>query len=221
MKIIITEQQYKKINENLLLEIRPHKCLPPGYRPGTEYGRDELSKIFVCLTGEPNKFPVKAVQEFFFPKDPSGRELKMDPMAMSTNQSPTVFSIDKMVNFEKKITRNITMGTTILDPSKFAPIVINAFSIMQQRPDFHKRIGYQVNKIIKNNYNTLSVTPDDEPIAFESIGGKLFLQEGWHRVMAILYLLQKGEIKPEEAKVYSVILYRESSYRPQYQMMDN
>jgi len=221
MKIIITEEQYKKINETLLLEIRPHKCLPPGYRPGTRYGRDELAKIFVCLTGEPQKFPVKAVREFFFPKPPGGGELRMDPMAMRTNQSPTEFSIDKMVNFEKKITRNITMGTTILDPSKFAPIVINAFSIMRQRPDFNKRIGYQVNKIIENNYDTLSITPDDEPIAFESIGGKLFLQEGWHRIMAILYLLQKGEIKPEEAKIYSVILYRESSYRPQYQMMGN
>ena len=221
MKIIITEEQYKKINENLLLEMRPHKCLPSGYRPGTEYGRDELSKIFVCLTGEPHKFPVKAVREFFFPKHPQGHDIKMDPMAMRDNQSPTVFSIDKMVNFEKKITRNITMGITTIDINKFAPIVVNGFSIMQQRPNFHKRIGYQVNKIIENNYDTLSVTPEDEPIAFESIGGKLFLQEGWHRVMAILYLLQKGEIKPDDAKVYSVILYRESSYKPQYQMMDS
>jgi hypothetical protein len=221
MKIIITESQYAKINHKLLLEIRPHKCLPSDYRPGTEYGRDELAKIFVCLTGEPQKFPVRAVREFFFPKDPQGRTLKMDPMNMRTNQSPHPFSMDRMVNFEKKITRNITMGVTKISMDRFAPIVVNGFSIMQQRPDYNKRVGYQINKIIENNYDTLSVTPDDEPIAFESIGGKLYLQEGWHRVMAILYLLQKGEIKPDDAKVYSVILYRESSYKPQYQMMNS
>ena len=67
--------------------------------------------------------------------------------------------------------------------------------------------------IRENDYNTLVVTPPNEPMVFEVVDGEFFIQEGWHRLMAILELIELGEISPEQAKAYVVNVFRNSNFK--------
>ena len=188
------------------------KCLPKSYRPGEKYGRDELAKLFVCYTGEPKKFPIIAVKEWLFPKLPGGGFADQDPMKLNYGQ-PYTFTMEQMAKTENRETRNITIGIKTIDISQFPEQMQEWINLKKNRPKFKERFDYQLNKIRENNYDTTIVTPENEPIVFESINKKLYLYEGWHRVMAILELLDKGEITPDQAKIYAVVVYRNSNYK--------
>jgi hypothetical protein len=194
------------INESL------KKCLPKSYRPGDKYGRDELAKMFVCYTGDPKKFPVIAVKEWLFPKLPGGGFIDQDPMKLNYGQ-PYTFTLEQMAKVENRDTRNITIGIKTLDITQFPEQTQRWFNLKKNAPNFEERFKYQIDMIRENDYDTTIVTPKDEPIVFESVDKKLYLQEGWHRTMAILELLDNGEITPDQAKVYAVTVYRGPDYK--------
>jgi len=196
----------------IITESRPGFCLPKDYTPGTKYGRDELAKMFVCFTKDPKKFPLLAVKEWLFPQLPGGGFTPQDPMSMSYGQ-PYTFTMERMAKVEDKNTRNITVGIKTIDPTQLPDETKRWFSIKQKSPGFQDRFDYQINKIRENDYDTTVITPQDEPMVFEVINRKLYIQEGWHRLMAILMLLEKGEITPDQAKVYAVTVFRSPDFK--------
>jgi hypothetical protein len=205
------QENIYRIKEMMGINESSKKCLPKSYKQGEKYGRDELAKMFVCYTGDYKKFPILAVKEWLFPNLPGGGFVDQDPMKMNFGQ-PYSFTIEQMAKSENKNTRNITIGIKTIDSNQFPVQAQRWFNLKRNAPKFKERLEYQIDKIRKNNYDTTVVIPMDEPIVFESIDKKLYLQEGWHRVMAILELLDKGEITPEQAKVYAVTVYRNSDY---------
>ena len=205
------QENIHRIKEVMGINESSKKCLPKSYKPGQKYGRDKLAEMFVCNTGDPKKFPVLAVKEWLFPKLPDGGFVEQDPMKMNFGQ-PYTFTIEEMAKGENRDTRNITMGVRKIDLNQFPEQTKRWFELKRNAPNFEKRLEYQLNKIRENDYDTLVVTPQDEPMVFESIDKKLYIQEGWHRLMAILELLDKGEITPDQAKVYAVTVYRSSDF---------
>jgi hypothetical protein len=206
------QEDISRIKQVMGLHESMKKCLPKSYKNGDKYGRDELASMFSCLTGEPKKFPVTAVREWLFPLLPDGSFRPQDPMRLNFGQ-PYTFTLEQMAKVENRDTRNVTVGIKTIDPNQFADRTQRWFEMKMKAPFFQQRLEYQMNKIRENGFDTTVVTPENEPIVFESVGGKLYLQEGWHRVMAILELLKKGEITPDQAKVFMVVVYRVPSYR--------
>lgn len=188
------------------------KCIPKGYKSGDKFGRNELAKMFVCYTGNPDKFPVVAVREWLFPKLPGGSFIEQDPMKLNFGQ-PYTFTLEKMASVENKNTRNVTIGVKNINFDDLHVRHKKWFEIKRKQKDFQSRLDYQMNKIRENNYDTTIVTPKDEPIVFESIDKTLYLQEGWHRLMGVMELIKLGEISPNDAKLYCVIVYRTPGYK--------
>jgi hypothetical protein len=206
------QENIQRILEVMGVNESVRKCLPNTYKPGDKYGRDELASMFVCFTGEPKKFSILAVREWLFPLLPDGSFTPQDPMKLNYGQ-PYNFTLEQMAKVENRDTRNVTIGIKTINPDLFDERTQRWFQIKKNAPSFQKRIDYQLNKIRENGYDTTIVTPKNEPIVFESVNNKLYLQEGWHRVMAILELVEKGEIEPDQAKLYTVIVYRNPNYR--------
>ena len=165
-------------------------CLPKDYTPGKKYNKTQLAKMFICYTGKPNKFPLNVVKEWLYP---GPDDLMADPMKLTDGRQ--TFTIKQQANLEDRDTRNITTKIINLDPKQLHKLTTWAFSYKMKAPDFKSRVNYQINKIKNNNLNTLIITPDDKPIIFESFSkNELNLLEGWHRVYAILTLIENKEI---------------------------
>ena len=205
-------EDIERIKQVMGINESSKNCLPKTYRNGDKFGRDELASMFSCFTGEPKKFPVSAVREWLFPLMPNGSFIPQDPMRLNFGQ-PYTFTLEQMAKVENRDTRNITIGVKTIKPSQFADRTQSWFQMKKNTPTFQKRLEFQLNKIRENGYDTTVVTPENEPLVFESVNNKLYLQEGWHRVMAILELLEKGEITEDQAKAFMVIVYRIPSYR--------
>jgi hypothetical protein len=205
------QENISRIKEVMGINESLKKCLPRTYSNGDKFGRDELASMFVCFTGEPKKFPVIAVKEWLFPLLPDGSFTPQDPMKLNYGQ-PYTFTLEQMAKVENRDTRNVTIGVKPINFSLFDERTKRWFQMKKTAPLFQKRLDFQLNKIRENNYDTTVVTPENEPIVFESVNNKLYLQEGWHRVMAILELLDKGEITPEQARAFMVIVYRMPNY---------
>jgi len=205
-------EDIERIKEVMGITESSKKCIPRSYRPGDKLGRDELATIFSCYTGDPKKFPISAVREWLFPLMPDGSFIPQDPMRLNFGQ-PYTFTIEQMAKVEDRDTRNVTIGVKIINPSQFDERTQRWFEMKKNAPLFQKRLEFQMNKIRENGYDTTVVTPENEPIVFESVNNKLYLQEGWHRVMAILELVNNKEITPEQAKALMVIVYRSPNFR--------
>lgn len=210
--IRLTESDLNRIVKKVINENSAKKCLPKSYNPGTKYGRDELTKIFLCYIKNKDKFPFNAVKEWMFPKLPDGSENLQDPMRMNIYGQRAPLTLEQIAKTEERDTRNVTMRVTKIDPSKLEEGHSRWFAIKRNTKGFENRLMYQIEKIRNNDYNTLVVTPEDEPLVFESVDGKLSLMEGWHRYMAIMYLIENKEISPNDAEVLAVTVYRNSSY---------
>jgi len=189
-----------------------NKCLPKTYKPGDKYGRDELTSMFICYTREPKKFPFIGVREWLFPLLPGGGFAKQDPMRMDYEYMPP-FTLEQMVRVENRDTRNVSVGIKNITPTMLPEQTQRWFQLKRQSSGFQERLDYQLNKIRESNYDTTVVTPENEPMVFESIDKELHLQEGWHRLLAIFELIENGEITNDQAKVYCVIVYRNSGFK--------
>ena len=189
-----------------------NKCLPKTYKPGDKYGRDELTRMFICYTREPKKFPFIGVREWIFPLLPGGGFTTQDPMRMDFEFMST-FTLEQMAKSENIDTRNITVGIKNITPTMLPEETQRWFQIKRQSSGFQERIEYQLNKIRESNYDTTVVTPENEPIVFESVNKELHLTEGWHRLLAIFELIENGEITNDQARVYCVIVYRNSGFK--------
>lgn len=212
-KIIrLTESDLVTIVKSVISENSSKKCLPKSYTPGTRYGRDELTKIFLCYIKNKDKYPFSAVREWMFPKLPNGMDNQQDPMRMIIMGQRTPLTMEQIARTEERDTRNVTMRVTTVDPIKLSAGHSRWFGMKQNSENFKERLMHQIEKIRENNYDTLVVTPEDEPLVFQSVDGKLDIMEGWHRYMAIMFLLENNEISPEDAKVLAVTVYRNSSY---------
>jgi len=212
-KIIrLTESDLTKIIKKVISENSTKKCLPKSYTPGTRYGRDELTKIFLCYIKNKDKFPFAAVREWMFPKLPGGIDNQQDPMRMIIMGQRAPLTMEQIARTEERDTRNVTMRVIKIDPSKLAEGHLRWFGMKRNSKNFESRLMYQIEKIRENDYNTLVVTPEDEPLVFDSVDGKLSILEGWHRYMAIMFLLENNEISPEDAEALAVTVYRNPSY---------
>jgi hypothetical protein len=189
-----------------------NKCLPKTYKPGDKYGRDELTRMFICYTREPKKFPFIGVREWLFPLLHGGGFTTQDPMRMDFEFMST-FTLEQMAKAENMDTRNITVGIKNITPTMLPKETQRWFQIKRQSTGFQERIEYQLNKIRESNYDTTVVTPENEPIVFESVNKELHLTEGWHRLLAIFELIENGEITNDQARVYCVIVYRNSGFK--------
>lgn len=187
------------------------KCLPKDYVPGKTYDRDKLAAMFVCYTKNPKKFPIVAVREWLFPLLPDGGFQNQDPMNMFDGLQH--FTLKQLALTEDRDTRNIAVGVRSVASMNFPNQTFEWFEIKRKQPLFKERLEYQINKIRENNYNTLVVTPASSPLVFEVVGGEFYVQEGWHRLMAILELVKLGEITSEQAKAYVVNVFRDSKFK--------
>lgn len=188
-----------------------NKCLPKTYKPGDKYGRDELTRMFICNTRDPKKFPFMGVREWLFPLLPGGGFVTQDPMRMDYEYMPP-FTIEQMAGMENRYTRNITIGIKNITPTMLPEETQRWFQLKRQSTGFQERLEYQLNKIRESNYDTTVVTPENEPMVFQSVNKELHLQEGWHRLLAIFELIENGEITNDQAKVYCVIVYRNPEF---------
>jgi hypothetical protein len=152
------------------------------------------------------------VREWLFPLLPGGGFATQDPMRMDYEYMPP-FTLEQMSKVEKKDTRNVTIGIKNITPTMLPEQTQRWFQLKRQGSGFQERLDYQLNKIRENNYDTTVVTPENEPMVFESIDKELYLQEGWHRLMAIFELIKNGEITNDQAKVYCVIIYRNQGFK--------
>lgn len=187
------------------------KCLPKNYRPGQTYDRDRLASMFVCYTKNPKKFPIIAVKEWLFPLAPDGSFHNQDPMNMFDGLQR--HTLKQLALAEDRDTRNIAVGVRSVSSMNFPKKIKEWFNWKRNQPNFSERLEYQLDKIRENNYNTLVVTPPNEPLVFEVVNGEFFIQEGWHRLMAILELVELEEISPEQAKAYVVNVFRNSDFK--------
>jgi hypothetical protein len=176
-----------------------------------KYGRDELTRMFICNTRDPKKFPFMGVREWLFPLLPGGGFVTQDPMRMDYEYMPP-FTIEQMAGMENRYTRNITIGIKNITPTMLPEETQRWFQLKRQSTGFQERLEYQLNKIRVSNYDTTVVTPENEPMVFESVNKELHLQEGWHRLLAIFELIENGEITNDQAKVYCVIVYRNPEF---------
>ncbi len=186
------------------------RCLPKDYRHGQTYDRDKLAKMFVCYTKNPKKFPVVAVREWLFPLLPDGTFQNADPMNMTNGVQR--YTMRQLASVEDRDIRNIAMGLRSISSMKFPKQITEWFNWKRNQKGFEDRLEYQLKKIRENGYDTTVVTPPSSPIVFEVIDGVFYPQEGWHRLMAILYLIELGEITPEQAKAYVVNVFRRDGY---------
>lgn len=187
------------------------RCLPKDYRYGQTYDRDKLANIFVCYTKNPKKFPVVAVREWLFPLLPNGTFQDLDPMNITYGLQH--FTMKQLASIEDRDTRNIAMGVRSISSMKFPKRMQEWLNWKENQKGFKDRLEFQLEKIRKNGYDTTVVTPPSSPLVFEVIDGEFWLQEGWHRLMAILYLIELGEITPEQAKAYVVNVFRRDGYK--------
>jgi hypothetical protein len=187
------------------------KCLPKDYRPGQTYDRDKLAAMFVCYTKNPKKFPIVAVREWLFPLLPDKTFQNQDPMDMFDGLQH--HTLKQLAMAEDRDTRNIAIGVRSVSSMKFPQRMEEWLEWKKNQPMYQERLEYQLNKIRENNYNTLVVTPPNSPMVFEVVDSELWLQEGWHRLMAILELIKLGEISSEQAKAYVVNVFRNSGFK--------
>ena len=186
--------------------LKENKCYPSDYQPGKTYGRDILTQIFTCLTGNPKDFPILAIKEMMFPLEPGGGFTDKDPKAL-TIYSDEPITMEEMVKKEmgrisKFETKQIQLSKDILHPDtlKFIENKRNA-------PGYEKRVGYQKDKVRKAGMNSFSIVPKEEPIIFTFKNGKYALEEGWHRTLALLDMLEDEEFKTNSVPVNTIIAY--------------
>jgi len=187
------------------------KCLPKDYKPGKTYDRDKLAAMFVCYTKNPKKFPIVAVREWLFPLLPDGGFQNQDPMNLFDGLQH--YTLKQQANLEDRETRNISIGVRSIASMNFPKKITDWFEEKRKSPMFQQRFEYQLNKVRENGYDTTILTPPNEPLVFEVINGESYLKEGWHRVMAILELIELGEITPDQAKAYVVNVFRNDNFK--------
>jgi hypothetical protein len=184
---------------NILIKKVAKTCYPDDYNPGKEYGRDILAEIFCCIADD-DSFSIEIVKEVYFPYLPGKKDVSIDPKRIQVGPDEYI-DMEEFVAREKKKTPNgwkmeiVTVSKDMLHPDtlKFIPK-------KKKSPGYKDRIDYQKDKI--NKSSTLEITKD-EPIIFELIDDKYKLQEGWHRFLAILEMLEDGELS--NPKVYAAI----------------
>jgi hypothetical protein len=108
----------------------------------------------------------------------------------------------EMGRISKFETKQIQLNKNILHPDtlKFIENKRNA-------PGYEKRVGYQKDKVRKSGMNSLAIVPKDEPIIFTFKNGKYALEEGWHRTLALLDMLEDKEFKTDSVPVNAIIAY--------------
>jgi hypothetical protein len=122
-------------------------------------------------------------------------------------------TLKQLAMAEDRDTRNIAIGVRSVSSMKFPQRMEEWLEWKKNQPMYQERLEYQLNKIRENNYNTLVVTPPNSPMVFEVVDSEFWLQEGWHRLMAILELIKLGEISSEQAKAYVVNVFRNSGFK--------
>ena len=140
------------------------------------------------------------MKNVYFPYLPGKKDNLQDPKKIHVGPEEYI-DMEEFVAREKKKTphgwkvKKIEISKDMLhrDSLKF-------IQKKKKAPGYQDRVDFQKSRIRKSN--TLKITKD-EPIIFEFIDDKYKLQEGWHRVLAILEMIEDGELSNPE--VYAAI----------------
>ena len=179
-------------------------CYPSDYQPGKTYGRETLSKIFSCMTGRPNDFPVLAIKEMMFPLEPGGGFTDKDPKAF-TIYSDEPITMEEMVEKEMGRISKFKTATIQINEDSLHPETLLFIKNKRNAPGYEKRVEFQKKKVRSNGMNSLVITPKEEPVVFTLKNGKYSLEEGWHRTLALLDMLNDGEFDADTVPVNAII----------------
>jgi hypothetical protein len=166
-------------------------CYPKNYAPGKKYGRDILAKIFCCMTN--NEWPYIVVRETYFPFLPGKVDWSEDPKRIPVGPNEYI-DMKEFVNREKSKVSKWELRKIKISPDLIHKDTLNFISGKKAAPGYEKRVEYQKNKIRELKGNTVELTRD-EPLMIEVHDGKYKVQEGWHRFLAILEMVESGELK--------------------------
>ena len=184
---------------DLLISKVAKSCYPADYEPGKKYGRDILAEIFCCIVDD-DSFPIGIVKDVYFPYLPGKKDMLHDPKNIQVGPDEYI-DMEEFVAREKKKTPNgwkmdkLTVAKDMLHPD-----TTDFIGQKKKSPGYQERIDFQKQRI--NDSDTLEITKD-EPIIFELSDGKYKLQEGWHRILAILEMIDDGELS--NPKVHAAI----------------
>lgn len=193
MKVyLLANNFYKRASEEDLSNY------PDDYAPGKKYGREVLAKIFANLTG----FPYLACKEAFFPLLPGGVDLERDPGAMQI-YGPEEITIEEFAAKEKLKYRGWEIGIFPLSMDLLSDETKDFIQHKKEAPGYGKRVAFQKAKALKGG--SLSITPASEPIVMIEKDGKYSLREGWHRALALLDLLDSGELGVDSAPIRAIV----------------
>ncbi len=186
-------------NLDLLIKKVAKSCYPDDYNPGKEYGRDILAEIFCCIADD-DSFSIEIVKEVYFPYLPGKKDVSIDPKMIQVGPDEYI-DMEEFVAREKKKTPNgWKMEIVTVSKDMLHPQTINFIDQKKKSPGYQDRVDFQKERI--NKSDTLEITKD-EPIIFELVDDKYKLQEGWHRFLAILEMLEDGELS--NPKVHAAI----------------
>lgn len=201
----------KKINEqinriknliNVISENNSESCYPSDYTPGKKYPREILAKIFCCFAGE-NNFPYEYVLNGIFPKLPPNNKHKthyfndVDPKNIQIDKDKFV-DMEEYVKIRTKNKRVIFMNIR-LTPDMIHDKTLGFLQHKRTAPNYQERVYFQIKKAKKCGIFSLTET---EPFILEYLDGKYAWVEGWHRLLAMIELYNKGEINAIEGKAF-------------------
>lgn len=169
-------------------------CYPNDYEPGREYDGRALAEIFSCMTDNPELWPVNIVHSMYFPDLPGGKPILMDPKSMRV-YGPNPVTMEEFVQRETKKLSGFQTQDVELSWETLAPSTLDFIPKKQSAPGYQKRVDYQKNIVRENNMDPKSIFKGSDLPVFLKKDGLLELQEGWHRILALLEMIQDGELR--------------------------
>lgn len=191
----LQEQTYRiKQIMGLLTEESNEKesCYPSDYVDGKKYDRDKLSEIFTCFAGP--KFPEEGVKEWLFPLIPSDKG-HVSPYYDPKNWEigPNEFTnMEDFVNKYKSQYSNMTLENISVTPDLIHPDTKKFIKQKRKSVGYYDRVKIQMERVRKNGVESLTAS---EPFVVIYDNGLYKWEEGWHRMLTLLELYEKGEIK--------------------------
>jgi hypothetical protein len=190
---VILNHVAQAINIGSTSKLSSNSCYPEDYRSGTRYEGRTLAEIFSCMTDEPSKWPVDIVQAMYFPDLPGGKPILMDPAAMQI-YGPEPISMREYVERELTKLSGFNKENIELSWGVLAPSTLSFIPKKQSAPGYQKRVDFQKNIVRQNDMDPSSIFQGDDLPVFLEEEGHLALQEGWHRILALLEMIQDGEL---------------------------
>jgi hypothetical protein len=147
-----------------------------------------------------------AIKEMMFPLEPGGGFTNKDPKAI-TMYSEVPVTMEEIVKKEMGRISKFEIKQIQLSKDILHPDTLSFVEKKRNAPGYEKRVGYQKDKVRKSGMDSLAIVPKNEPVIFTFKDGKYALEEGWHRTLALLDMLEDKEFETNSVPINTIIAY--------------